>query len=417
MSSSKGLSRAQRLRLIRWSPLVTGLLLAVVWFSIPSGLWTSLITGALSTTNTESVTTRAQRFFENADGRHSEADLRLTSFAAATAESWLDSVPAQQRLFSSANAVAVTPLSIPASSPAFAALDRFERQTEGRVFAWVLQPMLQPPLIVSAVTSDALLFPSANPRKIDLQTPLLWNTWHTPGYREPIDWTAIPGHFVSSTDATRDVDANILNDSGTWWLLYIVRPHDTGSIPADTTFPSELLPIRPQDPSWRATLVTVAQQRGFNVFVYGPLALPAVPLRLPKGATMAQARALGQAIWPNDSHWYLNGGTASISRLSSYEASVAAGSWAAVLVRGIYGQNVSASQPYGQSIMYAAIWKTMPSAAGVNKNTPARQATIIAVAPVLPFALLVAIVLFVASLIASVMSLLFEAGPTSPHSA
>jgi hypothetical protein len=304
------LSREQRLRIIRLSPIATGMLLAVVWFSVPSGLWSRLIAFELHTapTNTyewplppKDATDVATHYYLNLARARPEMTRLLSDFDAATSKSWSTGLLSQRLIFSDREAMKVVPFAWPATSTAFAPLSQFERRSGAKVHAWVLQPISDAPLVASAVTSEGLLYPADNPQLLGLQTETLWQHWHSAGQHEPMDWTAIPGAFASWADESRVVVAYTANDGPTWWLVYVVTPRTRAEHRIDTTLPRELIPVKPRSPHWKVTLDKVAKRRGLNVFVCGPLDLPAVPLRAPLGVSAAKSAAIGTMVWPGNS--------------------------------------------------------------------------------------------------------------------
>jgi hypothetical protein len=413
------LTRAQRLKMIRFSPIATGLLLAVVWFSVPSGLWSRLIAFELHTapSNTyeaplppKDATEVATRYYLNVARERPEMTELLSDLDAAASKSWSTGLLSQGLMFSSSETVTVKPYAWPASSTALVPLSQFERRSGAKVYAWVLQPISDAPLVASAVTSEALLYPADRPRDLSLQTETLWRYWHGASPHEPMDWTAIPGAFASWADESRVVVAYTANDGPTWWLVYVVAPRTQAQHPIDAALPPELIPVKPESPHWKVTLDEVAQRRGYNVFVCGPLNLPAVPLRAPKGVSATQSAAFGKMVWPGNSRLFTGPAAIGIAELTGAEASTAGGRWAAVRARGIFGPTAR-EDTFGQSIMYAAVWKDLPVS---PSGSSARITAIIAASSYLVFVLMVMIVFFIASAVASLVSLLLEPEADAP---
>ncbi len=319
------------IRLVETSPLIVVALLAAVLLSLPRDLSTTLIgqvPPAIATGQPMNRTVLGQM----ADILNHSKDIKgldLTDvdarggmqnlLATAAGKAWWDLQWRQDEYFSVST---ITPNPFPASDKVYASLSAWERTHDARIWVWVLPVGDPPPLAIRSIGSVKRL----NALKAQIASN-----------REALDQAAGP---ITDRDIVAALNSDAMPQAGmqalnpprlganggggsneymVWdftslqgrdvYKYYLVAQGDdyqTGSQAEISSKEAErnkvmdgLMSIDPRLPEAKREADRVAKELRGNVFVVGPLDLKAIPLRVPKGATLDEARKLGDWGWPS----------------------------------------------------------------------------------------------------------------------
>ena len=380
------------LRLLQLSPLAAIALLTIVWFSAPSVLAVSLMSsGSLSGGNAATPATRVG-WLDNVAADKQAIELGLTgngpgfqSIAQDAWTSWADGLgsdPTTTAVFSA------PPIS--ADATAFAPVAEWERAHDARVWTWIVPAPPRAALVASAVGDPTAL---ADARR----EPLGVNDSAQPGFTGPppafLDWLwaqqqqqplgSIPplptGMLQSGPDGgmgnnSLQVDPYTLMGGGKLYRALVVRTVDPSANEGPTPI-EELSKVDPSASDLQARISAVAKAEKVDIWVFGPLDMRAIPLRLPPRATAGDAERLGGLVWPSLAFDF-NTQPVALLPLTGEAATAASGTVASVQLVGVdntdYWNTIAQlMQPNGaestqilaQTVAFVVVWNRPPAKA------------------------------------------------------
>ncbi|MHB1477744.1 MAG: sensor histidine kinase [Coriobacteriia bacterium] len=206
----------------------------------------------------------------------------------------------------------------------YAPIAEWEEANDAAVWGWIVTAPEIPPIVASArgrdgaiITPQRVYVPPEYPESYepfepdvvddgaDAIAPALWREVHTSDSVIPaLDTSMFTRGTGGGTGSGQDarLASTIVADGMAWRAITVFsigRPDDPTAWPV---VPTELIYKDPRDPGYDAWLKDLADEHEMDVWVFGPLASDAIPLRAPEGHDEAEARELGTKVWPS---WYV----------------------------------------------------------------------------------------------------------------
>jgi len=380
-------SRKRRwpIRLVQLSPLVAITVLAVVWFTVPSQLAPQLANSGMVPEGATFTPAMRSGWVDLMAESQTSIELGITgngpSFQSVAEESWTNWVDELGSHPTTASVFASPPKS--ADATAFAALAEWERGNGARVWVWVTPAPPNPSLIASSVPNDALRATVAGRAEQDMEAtpgdgshvPSSFDEWlfstgrPSEGPYTPLQLETLQvGTGSGFGSGGWQLDRYILESGGLLYPAFVataVDPYAQQSAPSLVDLPK----LDPAAADFSAKLASLAAEKSVDIWVFGPLDLNALPLRLPEGASEAPARALGAAIWPELAIARPDQMPTTFTTLDKQVATLAGGSTAAMQVTGLNNTaSLSSAAPGGygytavapQTVAYLAVWNRPP---------------------------------------------------------
>jgi len=371
------------LRIAQASPLPAFLLFLLVWFTLPAYL-TSALVGAISQQGAEGAMTPELRasFVDEYSTFTVGNALDLwgsdTSFETRAVESWRLMFDRGSEFVTTDT---VTPLPLADTDPAFAPLVAWEGKSGARVWAWTVLAAPKPAVVASATMDSAsfaaleeqvLMLRQGNDPAVYQPTDVLdylWTDGVGYGIRRPLD----PQHYDTSTAFGGGSDNYYSSEFTIWaggetWRAFVLRSGNAEEYQGSGSIP-ELEGVDPRSEGYAEKVAEIARRDELNIWVLGPMRSEAVPLRVPKGASLAEAQELGASVWPDFYTSNSGRGIAPIRQLSAEEQRLAGGAAASIGVYSIFNSNVGFDVSYGldelapQSVAYLTVFDEMPGGA------------------------------------------------------
>lgn len=317
------------IRILQFSPIVAGILLAFVWLAVPTGLRAQIdtvreyraVAQAVGEGSIEGYDEKlaAEQWLaaDRAYTKYGQSEASLSDSFQTMSQSVLEAAGSKASELFSASGEPVDP-GWSAEDPVFAAAQEFEERFDARVYVYFVPDPPMPSLVASSVPRPDLL---PTPSEIRSQYPplegslqydierLVADPWLIPWMQNRQSYAVhapFPGNFDQTTGTGGEARAIFegvrLPGRVPYFYVWVTTPDimaDEQPMPgtdidADRTF----FTIDPQAPTYQERLNEVARKYNCDVFVAGPLEMRLIPLRVPAGSTAEKTLGLGNAVWP-----------------------------------------------------------------------------------------------------------------------
>lgn len=311
---SKGSSVRRRLiRLVQLSPVVALLLLAFVWFSLPSDLSVQLASQTREDRDAQTPQMRSS-WLDASDKEAVLEEIGLLGPGGAAFpdvvqeawKAWVDSLPSA---LSESDVLSPT---VSSDAPHFRPIETWEKANNATVWAWVVTspPM---PAVVASASADPDSLRAVNNEWRNWQVNGAYSDAPVPDSLEEWLWGSSQGAFGRIQPLSPDL-LTIGGGGGGGSSAYMVSGYTLKAsddmlwrafvvyTPASIDEPMNDIPavqdLDPAAPELANRLKKLTEAEQINIWLFGPLEWRAIPLRVPAGKTAADAQALAEAVWP-----------------------------------------------------------------------------------------------------------------------